>query len=62
MQARRRKRASASSRGFSRVNGIRHIVGRVNHTQTNGKVERFYGPPERILGYASEWMITEVSA
>jgi len=24
-------------------NGIRHIVGRVNNPQTNGKIERFYG-------------------
>ena len=28
---------------FLAENGIRHIVGRVNHPQTNGKIERFYG-------------------
>ena len=28
---------------YLRVNGIKHIIGRVNHPQTNGKVERFYG-------------------
>ena len=27
-------------------NGIKHIVGRVNHPQTNGKIERFYGTLE----------------
>jgi putative transposase len=32
---------------YLRVNGIRHIVGRVNHPQTNGKVERFYGTVEQ---------------
>jgi len=29
--------------------GIRHIVGRVNHPQTNGKIERFYGTVEQKL-------------
>ncbi len=91
---------------YLRVNGIRHIVGRVNHPQTNGKVERFYGtveqklkffstveefvswyneikphmslnleeletparafyrklPPERVMGYAAEWLLAEVTA
>ena len=28
---------------FLAENGIRHIVGRVNHPQTNGKIEKFYG-------------------
>jgi putative transposase len=28
---------------------MRHIVGRVNHPQTNGKVERFYGTVEQKL-------------
>ena len=103
---------------YLRVNGIKHIVGRVNyvtlspygetgnHPQTNGKVERFYGTveqklkffesvdelvkwynevkphmslnfeeletpakafyrklaPERVMGYASGWLLTEVRA
>jgi len=29
-----------------KINGIGHIVGRVNHPQTNGKIERFYGTIE----------------
>jgi putative transposase len=36
---------------YLRVNGIRHIVGRVNHPQTNGKVERFYGTVEQKLKF-----------
>ncbi len=91
---------------YLRVNGIKHIVGRVNHPQTNGKVERFYGTveqklklfesiaemiewyneikphmslnfeeletpakafyrklaPERVMGYASRWLLREVRA
>jgi len=31
--------------------GVRHIVGRVNHPQTNGKIERFYGTLEAKLHY-----------
>lgn len=34
---------------YLRVNGIRHIVVRVNHPQTNGKVERFYETVEQKL-------------
>ena len=29
--------------------GIRHILARVNHTQTNGKLERFHGEIQRKL-------------
>jgi putative transposase len=32
-------------------NGIKHIVGRVNHPQTNGKIERFYGTLETKMRY-----------
>jgi len=28
---------------FLLESGIKHIVGRVNHPQTNGKIERFFG-------------------
>jgi len=39
------KRAKGVSKfeKFLEENGIRHIVGRVNYPQTNGKIERFYG-------------------
>ncbi len=36
---------------FLAENGIKHIVGRVNHPQTNGKIERFYGTLEAKIGY-----------
>lgn len=34
---------------FLDANGIKHIVGRVNHPQTCGKIERFFGEVERRL-------------
>lgn len=34
---------------FLKANSIRHIIGRVNHPQTEGKVERFFGEVERRL-------------
>jgi putative transposase len=34
---------------FLIANDIRHIVGRVSHPQTNGKIERIYGEVERKL-------------
>lgn len=34
---------------FLEANGIKHIVGRVNHPQTCGKIERFFGEVERRL-------------
>jgi len=36
---------------FLAENGIKHIVGRVNHPQTNGKIERFYGTLEAKMRY-----------
>ena len=34
---------------FLEANNIKHIVGRVNHPQTCGKIERFFGEVERRL-------------
>ncbi len=31
------------SRSFSKAQKIKHILGRINHPQTNGKVERLFG-------------------
>jgi len=36
---------------FLAENGIKHIIGRVNHPQTNGKIERFYGTLEAKIRY-----------
>ncbi|AIY89303.1 IS481 family transposase [Geoglobus acetivorans] len=36
---------------FLAENEIKHIVGRVNHPQTNGKIERFYGTLEAKIKY-----------
>ena len=36
---------------FLAENGIKHIVGRVNHLQTNGKIERFYGTLEAKIRF-----------
>jgi putative transposase len=47
------KKAKGVSRfeKFLAENGIKHIVGRVNHPQTNGKIERFYGTLEAKIKY-----------
>ncbi len=34
---------------FLTEHGIKHIVARVKHSQTNGKIERFFGEVERWL-------------
>lgn len=39
---------------YLRVNGVRHILGRVNHPQTNGKVERFFGSVEELVKWYNE--------
>jgi len=36
---------------FLLESGIKHIVGRVNHPQTNGKIERFFGTLEAKIRY-----------
>lgn len=39
--------ADHTFRKFLAYHGIRHIRARVNHPQTNGKIERFFGEVER---------------
>ena len=39
--------ADHTFRKFLEYHGIRHIRARVNHPQTNGKIERFFGEVER---------------
>ncbi|MBE8540507.1 IS481 family transposase [Geoglobus acetivorans] len=47
--AKSRKKARHRFKEFLKENGIRHIVARVNHPQTNGKIERFFGLMEQKL-------------
>ncbi len=43
MMVRGKPEANVSLKGISELYGIKHIIGRVNHPQTNGKVKRLYG-------------------
>jgi putative transposase len=45
-----RDRENAEQPLFQELNGIKHIVARVKHPQTNGKIERFFGKVERRIG------------
>jgi len=47
------KKAKGASKleKFLAENGVRHIVARVKHPQTNGKIERFYGTLENKARY-----------
>ena len=45
--SRKRDEAKHRFREFLAENGVRHIVARVKHPQTNGKIERFFGEVER---------------
>jgi len=47
--AKSREKAKHRFKEFLKENGIRHIVARKNHPQTNGKVERFFGLMEQKL-------------
>ncbi|MDI3496767.1 MAG: putative transposase, partial [Archaeoglobus sp.] len=48
--AKSREKARHRFREFLAENGVRHILARVNHPQTNGKIERFFGEVERRIG------------
>jgi len=43
----RREKGISQFEAFLAENGIKHILCRVNHPQTNGKLERFYGVYEQ---------------
>ncbi len=49
LQQRIERKAKHKFREFLKENGIRHILARVNHPQTNGKIERFFGLLEQKL-------------
>ena len=44
-----REKADHRFKDFLEENGIKHIVARIKHPQTNGKIERFFGEVERRL-------------
>ncbi len=45
--SRNRDSASHKFKQFLAEHGVRHIVARIKHPQTNGKIERFFGEVER---------------
>ena len=47
--AKSREKAKHRFKEFLIENGVRHILARVNHPQTNGKIERFFGLMEQKL-------------
>lgn len=49
VSARDRDNGSHTFREFLDSYGIKHIIARVKHPQTNGKIERFFGERERLL-------------
>ena len=49
VSARDRENARHTFGEFLNQNGIKHIVARVKHPQTNGKIERFFGEVERKI-------------
>ncbi|HIH70411.1 MAG TPA: transposase family protein [Methermicoccus shengliensis] len=40
--AKNREKAKHKFKEFLVENGVKHIVARINHPQTNGKIEKFY--------------------
>ncbi len=49
VSVREREVAQHTFKEFLNQHGIKHIVARVKHPQTNGKIERFYGEVERRI-------------
>jgi putative transposase len=47
--AKGREKAKHRFKEFLAKNGVRHILARINHPQTNGKIERFFGLMEQKL-------------
>jgi len=47
--SRNREEANHTFKEYLREKGIRHIVAGINHPQTNGKIERFFGEVERRI-------------
>ena len=47
--AKSREKAKHKFKEFLKENGVRHILARINHPQTNGKIERFFGLMEQKL-------------
>ena len=47
--AKNREKAKHSFKEFLEKNGVKHILTRINHPQTNGKIERFFGLMEQKL-------------
>jgi len=47
--AKSRENAKHKFKEFLKENGVRHILARINHPQTNGKIERFFGLMEQKL-------------
>ncbi len=45
--AKNRENAKHKFKKFLDKNGVKHIVARINHPQTNGKIERFFGLVEQ---------------
>jgi len=47
--AKSREKAKHKFKDFLAENRVRHILARINHPQTNGKIERFFGLMEQKL-------------
>jgi len=47
--AKSREKAKHRFKEFLAKNGVKHILASINHSQTNGKMERFFGLMEQKL-------------